>query len=122
MIYQYAADALVLIHLLFILFVIFGGILVFKWHWLAWLHIPAALWGSVVVTAGWICPLTPFENQLRQSAGNEGYSGTFIEHYVIPVIYPSGLNREIFIAMGIGMFLVNLAIYFILIRRKKKSS
>ena len=109
--FQLAADLVLLLHFGFILFVVAGGILAFRWPWIAWLHIPAAAWGATAVITGWICPLTPLENMLRQAGGSTGYSESFIEHYLLPVIYPSGLEREVFIAMGIAVIVINLAIY-----------
>jgi len=114
MLYQIAADFVVLLHFAFIVFVLAGGLLVFKWRWLIWLHIPAVIWGALIVMVGWICPLTPIENMLRHTAGGEVYSSSFIEHYLIPLIYPSTLNRELFIAMGIFVIVINVAVYTVL--------
>lgn len=111
MLYQLAADIIVLLHFFFIVFVVFGGVLVFKWRWIICLHIPAAIWGALIVMVGWICPLTPIENMLRHESGSQIYTGSFIEHYLVPVIYPSGLNREVFILMGVVVILINLIIY-----------
>ena len=120
--YQVAADFVIFLHLAFIVFVLAGGLLVFKWRWVVWLHIPAALWGSMIVIVGWICPLTPIENMLRQAGGLKAYSNSFIEQYLIPVIYPQGLSREIFIVMGMVVIAINVIIYTILfIKRKKKA-
>ena len=104
------ADLIVLIHFAFILFVMFGGFLVMKWRTLVFLHLPAAVWGVLIEFYGWICPLTTWENQLRRHNGGE-YSTGFIEHYIIPLIYPEGLNRDIQIVLGIALILLNLAIY-----------
>lgn len=104
------ADLIVVIHLGFILFVILGGLLVLKWRRLIWLHLPAAAWGVLIEFAGWLCPLTLFENRLR-SANGGGYSVGFIEHYLIPVIYPSDLTRVIQIGLGFGVILINSIIY-----------
>jgi len=105
------ADIIVLLHFGFIVFAIFGGLLVLKWHWIVWLHIPAVVWGSLIVLFGWICPLTPLENMLRRINEGEIYTGGFIEHYIIPIIYPPGLTREIQIAMGIFLVLLNVIVY-----------
>lgn len=118
--YLFAADIVLLLHFAFILFVLAGGILVFRWHWLIWFHIPAALWGAVVVIAGWICPLTPVENMLRQAGGGQSYSGSFIERYLFPVIYPSGLDRETFIAMGVTVVVINLVVYTMFFFKKAR--
>ena len=115
--YQIAADLLVLTHLGFIVFVIVGGVMAMKWSWLMFLHIPAAVWGVLVVMNGWICPLTPWENQLRNLAGQEGYSSGFIEHYIIPLIYPSGLTRDMQIILGLFILTINLFVYGFIIYR-----
>ncbi|MGH8436508.1 MAG: DUF2784 domain-containing protein [Pseudomonas sp.] len=123
MIYRLAADALVLTHLLFILFVLFGGLLVLRWHRLAWLHLPAVFWGAVVEFFHLICPLTPWENRLRQAAGESGYSGGFIEHYVIPLIYPSGLTAQLQLWMGGLVVVLNVLLYLgltlVLLKRRR---
>ena len=104
------ADLIVVIHFSFILFVIFGGFLVLKWRKLVWLHLPAATWGALIEFAGWICPLTTLENRLRSASGG-GYASGFIEHYIIPIIYPSALTREIQVALGLAVILLNLFVY-----------
>ncbi len=111
MIYSFLADLLVVIHLLFILFVIFGGLLVLWRKWVVFLHIPAAVWGALIEFKGWICPLTPLENHLRQLGGEQGYSGGFIEHYLIPIIYPDELTRTFQIILGIFVVVLNLMVY-----------
>lgn len=117
MTYNFLADIVVFIHLLFILYVLLGGLLVLKWKWMVSLHIPAAIWGALIEFMGWICPLTPLENHLRRQGGESGYSGDFVEQYIIPLIYPGGLTREIQIILGIAVIVINLAIYFVVIRR-----
>ena len=111
------ADALVVGHLAFIVFALFGGLLVAWRTWLVWLHLPAALWGVWIETSGSICPLTPWENQLRRLAGDAGYPGGFVEHYLIPVIYPAGLTPAIQIALAIVVVTVNAAIYSVILLR-----
>lgn len=106
----FLANAVVLIHFGFILFVIFGGLLVFKWRKLIWLHLPAAVWGALIEFSGGFCPLTTFENRLRSASG-ENYTGGFIEHYIIPIIYPSILTRPIQITLGLVVILLNFFIY-----------
>jgi hypothetical protein len=113
---QLAANLLVLAHLVFILFVGFGGLLVLRWKWLIWVHLPAAAWGALIEFGGWICPLTPLENSLRQIAGAKGYSGGFIEHYLLPLIYPADLTRELQMILGGGVLLINLLIYGLVFR------
>jgi len=108
---ELATDFVVLVHFLFIVFVLFGGLLVLIWKWVAWLHIPAALWGALIVFAGGVCPLTPLENLLRRTTGNTGYDTGFIEQYLIPLIYPSGLTRGIQITMGVAVITINVIVY-----------
>ncbi|MGO4815450.1 DUF2784 domain-containing protein [Cupriavidus sp. 2MCAB6] len=114
------ADAVVLLHLAFIVFAMLGGVLVLRWPRLAWLHLPAAAWGVVVEWSGWICPLTPLENALRQRAGLQAYGGDFIQHYVLQLIYPDGLTREIQIVLGALVLALNMAVYFALYRRVRR--
>jgi hypothetical protein len=106
----FLADLIVAIHFGFILFVVLGGLPAMKWPRLAWLHLPAAVWGALIEFTGWICPLTVIENKLRAVSGS-GYSSSFIEHYLIPIIYPSALTREIQMGLGLTVVLINLLIY-----------
>ena len=120
--YQTGADAVVLIHFGFILFVLLGGMLAWKWRWVPWLHLPAALWGALIEFSGGICPLTPLENRLRQAAGGDGYPGSFIERYLLPVIYPAELTRDVQVLLGLLVIAVNLGIYGVLWIREKKDN
>ncbi|HLD67321.1 MAG TPA: DUF2784 domain-containing protein [Pseudomonas sp.] len=120
MFYRLAADAVVFSHLLFILFVLCGGLLVLRWHWLAWLHLPAVTWGMAVEFFHLYCPLTPLENRLRQAAGESGYSGGFIEHYLLPLLYPSGLTPSIQLGLGALVLVLNLAVYLGLVLRQNR--
>jgi hypothetical protein len=106
-----AADALVLFHLAFILFVVFGGLLVIRWRALKWLHLPAALWGALIELGGWECPLTRYENLLRGRAGGAGYGGGFVDHYIVRAIYPAGLTRGIEYALAAAVVIINVSIY-----------
>lgn len=115
--YGLLADALLVAHLAFVLFVTLGGLLVLKWRRLAWLHIPAAAWGATIEFAGWICPLTPLENDLRARAGQSGYEGDFIARYLMPVVYPDGLTRQDQLLFGSAALAINLAIYVWLLRQ-----
>ena len=117
MLWRIAADALVLVHLGFILFVLLGGLLLLRWPRLIWLHVPAVAWGVIVECLHLGCPLTPWENQLRRMAGQAGYDGGFIEHYLIPLIYPAGLTPKIQLYLGAIVVLVNLSVYAWLIWR-----
>ena len=110
------ADAVLTLHGLFILFVIAGGVLVWRWPRLAWLHLPAVAWGAWIAWTGGYCPLTPLENDLRLAAGQAGYGGGFIEHYLLGTIYPEGLTRGAQIAAGTFVAVLNLAVYGLLAR------
>ena len=121
MLAELIADLLVLIHLAFILFVVLGGLLVLRWPRLAFVHLPAALWGALIEFGNWVCPLTPLEQKLRQSVGEGVYSGSFVEQYVLPLIYPSGLTREMQLALGLLVLLVNFLIYAFLLWKRKKA-
>lgn len=127
MTYLWLATAVLLVHLAFILFVVLGGLLAWRWPKVAWLHVPAVLWGAYSEFAGAVCPLTPWENALRRLAGESGYPGGFIEHYLTAAIYPEGLTREVQFALGAGVLLVNAIAYGtlaywrlgVLLRRRK---
>lgn len=120
MLLRLAADAVVLLHLAFILFVMLGGLLVWRWPRLCWLHLPAVAWGIVVEAFQLICPLTPWENQLRHAAGDAGYPGSFVEHYILPVIYPQGLTPQIQLGLAALVIVVNVAVYAGLLWRRRK--
>ena len=111
MIWSAAANAIALIHLAFIIFVILGGVLVLRWPWVMWLHVPAAIWGALIEFAGWYCPLTSWENTFLDKAGHAGYTNGFIEHYIFALIYPDGLTRSMQIALGVFVVIVNVAVY-----------
>ena len=115
--FRLLADLTVLLHGAFIVFVVFGGWLAWRWRWVAWLHVPCAAWGTMVELAGWVCPLTPLENTFRARAGEAGYRGGFIEHYVVPAIYPAGLTRAQQIVLGAVVLAINVVAYGLLIRR-----
>ena len=122
MLYRLLADAVVAFHGLFILFVVFGGFVAWRWRWVAALHLPCAVWGILIEFRGGICPLTPLENSLRVRAGQAGYSGGFIEHYLLPAIYPSGLTPRIQIVLGSAVLVMNAFAYAVLIRRLTRGS
>lgn len=117
MLYRLLADSVLILHLLFIGFVIFGGLLALRFPWIAVAHIPAACWGILIEFTAGLCPLTHIEVELRRKAGDTGYSGSFIEHYLLPIIYPAGLTRDIQFGMAGFVILVNVTIYGILIYR-----
>ncbi|MEZ8099058.1 DUF2784 domain-containing protein [Vibrio bivalvicida] len=111
MIYRMLADLVVILHLLFIVFALFGGVLVLWRLYMLFVHIPAALWAVAISFKGWVCPLTPLENKLRLSAGAEGYPGGFVEHYIIPIIYPAGLSTDIQVSLGMVAVAINIVTY-----------
>jgi hypothetical protein len=111
MLYRVLADCLVLVHLAFVIFVVVGGLLILWRPWLRWLHLPAATWGAFIEFAGWICPLTPWEQALRLRAGQAGYTGGFVEHYVLPILYPTELTQAVQVVLGFLVIGVNVAIY-----------
>lgn len=117
---SFAADLIVALHFAFILFVVFGGLLVLRRPWVAWLHLPAAVWGALIEFMGWICPLTPLENSLRRMAGEAGYSHGFIEEYIAPVIYPPGLTPQVEIFLGLGVILINVVVYAFVLHRARR--
>jgi hypothetical protein len=118
--YRILADFVVGLHLLFVVFVVAGGLLVLRWRRLAWVHVPAAAWGALIEFAGWVCPLTPLELALRSAAGESGYPGGFIEHYMLPVLYPGALTRGIQIGLGVLVLALNLLVYGYLIRTRRR--
>ena len=118
MAYRLLADAVLLLHLLFVAFVVAGGLLAWRWRWMPWVHVPAFAWAAWVEFSGWICPLTPLENILRRAGGQAGYPGGFIEHYLLPLLYPAALTRELQWTLGAGLLLFNAAVYLLLLRRR----
>ena len=121
MLYRWLADAVVVLHIGVVGFVVLGGFLVWRWRWLALVHIPFFIWGVLVEYAQWICPLTPLENALRHRAGDAGYSGSFVEHYLIPVLYPAGLTTGVHWVLGSLVLVVNALAYGALILRMRRS-
>jgi hypothetical protein len=121
MAYRLLADIVILIHLGFTVFVLLGGVLVLRWPKTAIPHIPAAVWGVWIEFSGGICPLTPLENRLRVRGGLGGYSESFTEHYLLPILYPLGLTRGTQIAIGIFVLAINLLFYGLLLRRILKA-
>lgn len=118
--YRLLADLVVLFHLLFILYGLFGGLLGLWRKWVILLHLPAAVWIGLIEFTGWICPLTPLENQLRIAGGAVGYRGGFIDHYLIPIVYPSGLTPQMQTILGIIAVGVNIGVYALVVSRWRK--
>lgn len=117
MFFRLAADLVLIAHFAFVLFVIFGGLLSLRWRRVAWVHIPVALYGAAVEFLGFVCPLTPLENALRRAGGEAGYAGGFIDHYITAAIYPDGLTRAIQLWLGLGVLVLNGAVYFLWMRK-----
>lgn len=121
MVYRIAADSVAVLHFIFILFVVGGGFLAIRWRKVSWFHIPTAIWGALIEFAGWVCPLTPLENKLRLASGDSGFTGGFIEEYLLPVIYPAGMTRSVQITLGSAVIVINVSIYgYLLLRRLRK--
>ena len=117
------ADVIVVGHLAFVAFVVAGGLLLLRWPRLAWLHLPAAAWGAYAELTATICPLTPLENRFRQRAGLGGYEGGFVEHYVMPVLYPSGLTAQHQVWLGAFVIALNAAVYAaVLVRARRRQA
>jgi Protein of Unknown function (DUF2784) len=114
------ADVVLLAHLAFVAFVVIGGAAVLRWPRLAWVHLPAVIWAVLIEYAGWICPLTPLENALRQAGGEAAYAGGFIDHYVILVLYPVGLTRGVQVVLGSLLLLLNTLAYWQLARQRRR--
>jgi len=119
--YRFLADVVVVIHLGFVLFVVAGGFLILRWPCIAWIQIPAALWGMFVEWSGWICPLTPLENWLRAEGGGAVYAGSFVGHYLLPVLYPGSLTRGVQILLGATVLALNFIAYALAAARSTAS-
>lgn len=116
------ADMVLLLHAAFILFALLGGLLILRKRWMAWIHLPVLLWAALVNLAGWTCPLTPLENVFRASAGQAGYEGGFVEHYIVPLVYPDIMSRDLGIISGLVVLACNGLIYAFVIRRMHRRS
>jgi hypothetical protein len=119
--YRLSADAVLVVHFAFVLFVILGGFIALRWPRLAWVHVPVALYGALIEFVGFVCPLTPLEIWLRRQGGQAGYEGGFVEHYITAWLYPTGLTREVQYALGALVLLVNAVAYPLYVRRRRLS-
>ncbi|MGH8398458.1 MAG: DUF2784 domain-containing protein [Gammaproteobacteria bacterium] len=117
MLYLLLSDLVVLIHFTFVIFVVLGGLLLFHWSWVVFLHLPAIIWGTLLEFNHWICPLTYLENWLRERAGVAAYQGDFVTHYMLPILYPAHLTAHIQIALGAFVIAINVIIYGTLLVR-----
>ena len=120
--YELAADIILIIHFLFILFVIFGALLLFVEKKIVFIHIPAIIWGSYIELTHSICPLTYLENWLLQKANLTTYSEGFIQYYLVPIVYPTNLTKDIQIYLGISLIVINIVIYAFIFGKMKKNS
>jgi hypothetical protein len=120
MFYHLLADIVLIVHLAFVLFVVLGALFVFRWPRLLWFHLPAAAWGTIVELTQWSCPLTPLEVNLRRLGGAGGYTNGFVDHYVGSILYPGDLPRAMHITLGVVVLALNIVIYVILWRRRRK--
>lgn len=114
---MYLAESVLVAHLAFILFAAFGGLLALRWRWMPWVHLPAAFWGAFVEVTDRVCPLTPLENALRSAAGGVRYHGDFVEHYIVPMVYPPELTRSVQLALAAVLIAINAGIYTVVYRR-----
>ncbi len=119
MIYDLLANIVVLLHFGFIIFAVLGALLLVRWPRLVWLHLPTAIWAMAIEFYGGVCPLTPLENWLRFKAGLAGYDESFIEHYIAAIIYPGEITSSVKIMLGLGVLLINLALYARLIKLRR---
>ena len=122
MMYPFLADMVLVVHMAFVVFVLCGGLLTLKWRWIAWLHLPAAAWGAVVEFTGWICPLTPLENWFREQDGETPYRSDFIAQYLLPVLYPEDLTRDLQLVLGAGVVILNATVYWWLWRETQRKT
>ena len=120
MLYRALADAVLLFHLLFIAFAVAGGLLAFWRRWVAGLHLPVLGWAALVEFTGWYCPLTPLEDRLREAGGAAGCGGGFIVHYLLPLVFPAALTRELQWTLGTALLAFNALVYFLLWRRRQR--
>lgn len=120
MIFRLLADLTVVVHLAFVFFILFGGVLVIRRPAIAWAHLPVVAWGALLEFAGWICPLTPLENYLRARGGEAVYEGSFVERYVMPLLYPQALTRELQFVLGGVVLALNAAIYAVAFTRRRR--
>jgi len=116
----FLASLVLLLHFLFILFALFGALTTLVWRWAPLLHLPALAWGIWVELARGSCPLTPLENSLRRAAGQAGYEGGFVEHYLLSIVYPGGLTPRVQTVLGVGLAVLNVALYAWVIRRMRR--
>jgi hypothetical protein len=121
LLYAALANLTVVGHLAFVAFVVLGGLLALRWPRVVWIHLPCAAWGALVEVAGWICPLTPLEQTFRERAGEGTYGTSFLEHYLVPLLYPGALTRGIQIALGVGVIVLNVVIYAVVWRRRRRA-
>ena len=116
------ANVTVVTHLAFVVFVVLGGLLTLRWPRVAWVHLPCVAWGTLVELTGWVCPLTPLERGFQERAGTASYATSFLEHYVVPLLYPGELTRTMQVGIGVGVVALNAVVYFLAWRRREAAS
>jgi hypothetical protein len=121
MAFRILSDATVVLHLAFVAFVLFGGLLVLRWPRVAWLHLPAVAWGAWIEFAGTVCPLTPLENWFREQGGRHAYNSGFVEQYLLPILYPDALSRELQWTLGGLVLVLNAAVYGVVLHRRRRA-
>ncbi len=121
MVYSFLADLVVVVHGAFILFAVLGGCLVLWRRGVLWLHLPAAAWAALIELFGWVCPLTPLENSLRRASGGAGYGGSFVERYLVSLVYPAGLTRELQLFLAAAVVAINAGIYAVIWARLRRA-
>lgn len=119
--WRIAADVVMVVHLAFVVFVVVGGFLTWRWPWVAFVQLPAAAYGVIIELAGFRCPLTPLEKSLRRNAGSSGYEGGFVEHYLVDVLYPGEFTTGVKVALAVGILVANAVAYGVLFTRRRVS-
>lgn len=122
MIFRLLADLVLVVHFFFIVFVVVGGFFVLRRGWVAWLHLPAVAWGAAIEFRNGVCPLTPLEKYFRMLGGQQTYEHGFIENYLLPIVYPAGMTRELQLVLGVGALAINLGVYGWILRARRKRS
>jgi uncharacterized membrane protein YhhN len=116
--FRASADFVVVVHAAFVVFVVAGALLALRWPRIGRVHVPAAAWGAFIEFRGWICPLTPLENYLRQRGGSSGYQGEFLQRHLLPVLYPVHLTRPTQIWLGSAVIIINILLYSLVVRKR----
>ena len=119
--YEIAANLILIVHFIFILFVVFGALLFFVSTKIIFIHVPAVIWGSYIELTNSICPLTYLENWFLKKSNKTTYSEGFIQNYLVPIVYPMNLTKDLQIYLGIALIVVNIIIYVFIFNKLKKN-